>query len=320
MERGDIRINQNDLVKQFPDQFARERLFKQSNWIRREYLIDGEWTKGPPSKRPEDVSIVFPYGGLPFPSERLRMMSNAYSAWRSLMEISTDEPFGKDEILDRLEEPILLAYNRTMTLGVRDWDRIKTWTELFVPWGVRPSGSFGKPEETAFDRIQSVQDGLSQNGVSTKVLLMPADLYATEVNRQVNKVQATEYFEQVASAGRGRGFNVVPWSTIREEYLDDYQRLAAEFTIDVINELIPKPVIESAKKAAGRRSGFTTDAEIEAAAYRYLRERLCEAVIIEERYRPIKVSAVAKYKDNFVDRELPRVYVMPSELQFPWLK
>lgn len=316
----DIRITQTDLVQQFPDQFAREAIFKQSGWIRREYLVNGEWTQGPPSQRPEAVSIVLSNDGLPFADEKLRMKTQLYDAWRSLIEISTDEPANKTEILRRLEDPISLAFNKAMTLGIRDWDRIKTWTELFIPWGVRPEGGFGQPEEVVFDRIQSVQEGLSKNGVSTKVLLMPADLYATEVNRQVNKEQANEYFEQVAGAGRDRGFNVVPWSAIREEYLDDYQRLAADLTIGAIRELIPGQVIESAKKSAGRRSGFSAEAEIEAAAYRYLRERLCEAVIIEERYRPIKLSAVAKYKDNFVDRNLPRVYVTPSELQFPWLK
>lgn len=320
MER-DIRINQTDLVQQFPDQFAREKLFNKSKGAWREYLINNEWTQGPEGK-PEATRVVFPDTVLMPGKDRLDLSSNVYQAWRSLMELSVDEPVKGDVTIDRLLRTLEGPYELLLMVGGPStaWTRKYYSTQLFVPWGVRPEGNFGKPEEDALNRIQEVRNSLRKNDIGSKVLLMPADLYATEVNKQVNKEQARKYFEQVAGAGRDRGFNVVPWSAIREEYMDDYQRLAAELTIDAVKELVPKYVIESAKKAAGRRSGFTTEAEIDAAAFRYLRERLCEAVIIEEKYKPIKVSAVAKYKDNFVDRELPRVYVMPSELQFPWLK
>ena len=51
----------------------------------------------------------------------------------------------------------------------------------------------------------------------------------------------------------------------------------------------------------------------------YLIERVVEAIIIEEKYRPIKISCVARYKDDKVDLELPRLYLLPENLLAPWM-
>lgn len=317
---NEIRIAQADFEKKFPDQFARDNIFTRSNGINREYLIDGQWTQENPSQKPDAVNIVFTKKGVLSPQEKLEESTSIYGAWRALMEMSVEEPTQKEAIMDRLSEPIAYAFVNPYLGGKLYLSGMRYWTELFVPWGVRPNGNFGQSEVAALDRIQKVQDELWKNNIASKVLLMPADLYATEVNKQVNPDQVREYFEQVTTEGNNRYFSVVPWSSIREKFMEDYQRLSAELTTRAIQELIPWQVIQSAIKSAGRRSGFTTRAEVQASAFNYLRERLCEAVIIEENYKPIKVSVGAKYKDNFVDRDLPRVYVMPSELQFPWLK
>ena len=54
-------------------------------------------------------------------------------------------------------------------------------------------------------------------------------------------------------------------------------------------------------------------------AREYLIERIAEGMFIEERFSPIKVSCVARHKDDKVDRELPRLYLVPEQLHAPWL-
>jgi hypothetical protein len=51
----------------------------------------------------------------------------------------------------------------------------------------------------------------------------------------------------------------------------------------------------------------------------YLVERLAEAMFVEEILHPIKISCVARRKDDKVDWDLPRLYFLPEPLQAPWL-
>jgi len=51
----------------------------------------------------------------------------------------------------------------------------------------------------------------------------------------------------------------------------------------------------------------------------YLVERLAEAMFIETTLHPIKISCVARHKDDKVDWELPRLYFLPERLHAPWL-
>lgn len=110
------------------------------------------------------------------------------------------------------------------------------------------------------------------------------------------------------------------WSEIKKENKDLYDKRAQELTISEIEKILSPTKILEAKKAAERRSGYTDPSRIEEAAYAYLRERIIEAEIIEQKYKPIKVSAVPKNKDNEVDRDLPRIYILPDWWEFPWLK
>jgi cytochrome c-type biogenesis protein CcmH/NrfG len=149
---------------------------------------------------------------------------------------------------------------------------------------------------------------------------MPADLYATEVNRQVSAQEADKYFAQVRKGAEAEGFLVRPWSQIRKENEKAYRERSSELTEDAIVSLLTPQKLTEAERAARKRSGYIDRNSIHLAALAYLRERICEAEIIEKTYQPIKVSAVAKNKDNGVDRALPRVYILPDEYQFPWIK
>lgn len=294
-----IRINQKVFNKYQVNRFALQEVL-QGPVVGREYKISGQWTSRKPDQRPEGTRVVFDSINL------FRSRKDAYFAWQAIagMQNPTQTPELPDEGLTRIinaretEEPLV----------------------LFVPWGVRVKGSFGESEAYALNRIKDLATRLRSLKMIPQVLIMPADLYATEVNRQVSVEEASRYFTDVAEQAKTRGFLVKPWSEIREANKETYQERSSELTEETIVALLTPQKLTEAEKAAKKRSGYTEKESVRLAALAYLRERICEAEIIERVYRPIKVSAVAKNKDNGVDRALPRIYILPDEYQFPWLK
>lgn len=294
----EIYVNQEILTCKATDRFAAQHAVN-AVISRREYLINGQWTTNTPSARPEGSRIVFDS------VSSLRQAKDMYGAWRDISAMKAFTPEFPNVIMQRLanarkaQEPVT----------------------CFVPWGVRPERSFGEPEMIVLRQMQTLQETLENRKIPTQIMIMPADLYATEVNNQVGNEQAAAYFDKVTQTARDAfGFSVAPWSQIREENWNAYQTRAAELTINELHTILTAHKIREAKQAAERRSGHNTREAIEKAAYAYLRERICEAEIVEAIYAPVKVSAVPKNKDNEVDRDLPRLYIVPAEQQFPWLK
>lgn len=295
-----IRIDQQLLDKPGIDRFALQTTLT-GVMSGREYLMGGQWSIEKPSSRPDGERIVFDS------IDQFRAARDTYFAWLDINLLRQDafRPVYPDAIMQRLLEARINA------------DPVL----LFVPWGVRPGGSFGQSEISVLERIKKFQDGLTRRNIPSQVLIMPADLYATEVNNQVGDEQVVDYFGKVATAARESfRFAVKPWSTIRTENWQTYQARAQELTPSTIRALLTPYKIQEAIAAAKRRSGYEAAEDIRSAAFRYLRERVCEAEIVETKYKPIKVSAVPKNKDAEVDRDLPRLYIIPSNQQFPWLK
>lgn len=311
-----VRLDQQAALPAYSDVFAMQQLNRISELgIRNEYKVNGVWISGAPSKKPEETRLVI---------EQSRTAVNIYNAWQAISEAKVDKPVFPEAVFRRIAGPVVTEMVSFWFGGGPVW-WMKEWSynvslKLFVPWGVRPQGNFGAPERLVLKRIKDLEDKLRMNSVWTNVCIMPADLYATEVNRQVSPEKAVEYFARVTEAAEVRKFSVKPWSQIREENRDRYQKRSAELTEDTIREILPSSIIGEALGAARRRSGYYFESDIKAAAFRYLRERICEAEIVEDTMKPIKLSGVTKKKDNFVDRNLPRIYVIPPELQFPWLK
>lgn len=292
-----VRIDQQTINKYKPDGFALPQVLKRVG-VSREYKINGEWAVDKPNARPEATRIIFDS------REQFRIARDIYFAWKDLVTQKEDNPVKPEEIIERLLQ------SRKTGKPVM----------LFVPWGVRPQGRLGGSEIKALNQVQNMQQVLQRRNISAQVLIMPADLYATEVNRQVDIIQTTEYFEQVTSLSLLKGFLVKPWSEIRGKNIFTYRQRASELTPQGLESIFKPAKIEEAIAAAARRSGYQSKYEIQQAAFAYLRERVCEAEIIESIYKPIKLSAVSKNKDNNVDRDLPRLYILPNELLFPWLK
>lgn len=290
-----LKFNQTIIKRRATDDLALQTVLK-ATCVSREYLINGYWTSNAPNAKPDGTRIVFEN------TDSFKLARDTYVAWLDITRMKTGSPEQPREIIKRLflsrstDKPIV----------------------LFVPWGVRPNG-LPKPELLALSRIKFLQETLIKRHIATKVLLMPADIYATEIN-QLNEQQTKVYFDWVKQQAETRGFQVLSWSAIRSANRIQYDKLVKTFTKEKLQEIFSKGQLERIREAAERRSGYVNCEDIENAAYAYLRERVCEAEIIETVYRPIKVSMVAKEKDARVDRELPRIYIVPKEEQFPWLK
>src|SRR3990167_4024766 len=276
MERF-VRIDQRILDKQ-PDinPFALERVRVESGSFF-EYLLDGVWTPFNPGRKPEGKRTVFR------DSESFRVAKDIYFAWQYIESLKQSNPVFPEKIITRLmrsrvlQEPLV----------------------IFIPWGVRPEGE-PKFEDAVMDRIQNFANQLTFFGISSQTLIMPADLYATEVNN-IDQELTGNYFSKISDRAIQRGFKVKPWSKIKDANYGDYQKLSSTLTTGGIKKILPEEFIFKAIQTARKRSGYTEKEDIETAAYRYLRERICEAVIVEKQYEPIKFSLVSKNKDNYVD-------------------
>lgn len=294
MERP-VRINTIILDKYSPDRFALQQVFKKSGVIY-EYKQDENWSSEKPRQKPDGTRVVF--GDI----SDFRAAKDVYFVWQDIICQKAYDPALPEKIVSRL-----LEARKT------EEDLV-----LFVPWGVRPAGT-PRYEKTVMDKIANFQKGLKQRNINAAVLIMPADVYATEIN-SISPSLADPYFTFIANLALTMGFKVKPWSEIRQENQKYYDGRAKELDYKAIEKLVGYKKVLEAMETAKRRSGYSNPKEIERAGLNYLRERVCEAEIIESVYQPIKVSAVSKNKDSEVDRELPRIYIIPDEYQFPWLK
>lgn len=291
----EIRIDNQTINKGRPNRFALERVLIESS-VRNEYLIQGQWVTGKIQSKPEGKRIVFN------DISQFRAARDVYFSWIDINPLQAYTLVLPEEIMRRI-------YSARLS-GIP--------LPLFIPWGYRP---VGKPsiECSVLDRIQKYTEMFNKRRIPVTPLIMPADLYATEING-VDQSLVNDYFSFITREAEAKGFQVIPWSLIRSENNSQYQIMASNLTENVIRGLLENPVIDKALETATKRVSIKSEQAIRDSALAYLRERICEAEIIEEKFKPIKLSLVGKNKDNGVDRSLPRLYIIPEEQQFPWLK
>jgi hypothetical protein len=104
-----------------------------------------------------------------------------------------------------------------------------------------------------------------------------------------------------------------PWSDIRNEDQKLYQKARRVFSkkygnIQTGPGFLAKKQADAVRwlKAAGQE---VTEKLISQKANDYITERLCEALVIETVFRPIKLSVANRNTDTNLDWELPRLYV-----------
>lgn len=193
----------------------------------------------------------------------------------------------------------------------------QTEIRFFTPWGPRYSwrgrGTFvhlNDPEVALLQFLARLFQILKEHmpGKTFRWLFLAADLYGTRINHLPSDI-VRDYFESL----RGRLNEILPeaelvfWSEF-SELAEPYRQRAKA---DLCHQLSPA-VITAAENTA-RLMDCGGD------PHQYLVERLAEARLIEELWEPIKVSCVRRSKDDEVDADLPRLYLVPEKYHAPWL-
>ncbi len=188
---------------------------------------------------------------------------------------------------------------------------------LFSPWGPRYSwesrGAVIREDDKevkVLDFLASILGKLRQNMPKKNFswLFLGADLYGTKINNLPTEVVASyfgslrEWLTQILPE-----VEFVLWSSLndiaesyRQQVKDDFRKYVS-----------PNLLLAATKTAQGMRLGSDSK--------EYLVERIAEAMLIEEKLCPIKISCVGRHKDEHVDWELPRLYLLPENLWAPWM-
>ncbi|OGE88989.1 MAG: hypothetical protein A3J07_04800 [Candidatus Doudnabacteria bacterium RIFCSPLOWO2_02_FULL_49_13] len=188
---------------------------------------------------------------------------------------------------------------------------------LFTPWGprydyadrgtrIRP----GDKELTALAFLAHIWNrfGRCMPYKSWRWLFLGADIYGSRIN-SLPAPAVDEYFASFREHLAG----LIPQAEFR--LWSEFDPAASVLRADIaanFQQYFP-PWLEAKAATTARNMGLGADHRP------YLIERLTEATLIEQQFSPIKVSAVARHKDDHVDGELPRLYLVPPELQRPWM-
>lgn len=188
---------------------------------------------------------------------------------------------------------------------------------LFTPWGPRYSwesrGAIIKEDDKeveALNFLKALIDELRQN-MPDKIfrwVFLGADLYGTRINNlPVEAVKdyfcsLSEWLSQVLPTAE-----FWLWSQLGSNAEEYRQEIRTNFNNFISNDILLRA--NKTAQAMGRNSS----------AKEYLIERLTEAVFIEKTLKPIKISCVARNKDDVIDYQLPRLYFLPERLHAPWL-
>lgn len=188
---------------------------------------------------------------------------------------------------------------------------------LFTPWGPRYNWGHrgaeifpGDKEIKVIDFLTILLDDWQERMPDKKFrwIFLGADLYGTRING-LSEVLVCQYFANLAEGLKEMMPNVEfrLWSEFDQQAEVYRQKIKDDFSSFVSRDLLFRA--GQTAKAMGK-GGNPVD---------YLTERLAEAMLVEEEFRPIKISCVARHKDDVVDYNLPRLYLLPSDLHAPWL-
>ena len=224
--------------------------------------------------------------------------------WNYIKDVSIERPVKSDKILEKLA---CAAFNQTPV-------------RLFSPWGPRyknpsPRIQESDPEVNTLLEMKAVVDEFQSRGVKTNILIMPADVYGTEINGLPADF-VYSYFSYLEDMARGKLGNVdiKSWSSIRRENWEMYEKVTLNPDESLEREL--ERVFDKEFEKAGVVARRFNPSNAMTSAKRYIVERLAEAMIIDSVYSPVKLSLVRKEKDS-LDGPLPRVYLVKNRA--PWM-
>lgn len=188
---------------------------------------------------------------------------------------------------------------------------------LFTPWGPRYSwqvrGTVIRESDKEVETLEFLRKSLDEllrymPAKNFRWVFLGADLYGTRLNGLPGEAMSN-YFASLS----GWLATLLPevefrlWSEF-DEMAEPYRKqVRANFSQLVQAELLRRTT--QTAQAMGKGSDPND----------YLTERLAEALLIEGLLKPIKVSCVMRHKDDHVDADLPRLYIVPEDLTAPWM-
>ncbi len=143
-----------------------------------------------------------------------------------------------------------------------------------------------------------------------KWIFLGADSYGSNINNLPSDV-VRNYFLEMGNLVK----TIFPNPKVSFELWSSYEELAMPYKEKVqldIAKYVPSHIRSNAKSVAEKMGLGGNHSE-------YLVERVAEALLIDDLYHPIKISCVARYKDDYVDVNLPRLYLVPSSNHAPWM-
>lgn len=189
--------------------------------------------------------------------------------------------------------------------------------QLFTPWGPRydwaTRGTVIKPEHKEIELLQLFADLLAelQENMPWQTFdwtFLAADLYGTRINHLSPEV-VEEYFDSLQEVMA----DYLPTATLRRWSEFDQQAEPYRQAIrDNFDDEFRSALAHRARKTA-KAMGLGSNSDD------YLVERLAEARLIEDWLHPVKISPVARHKNQGVDGTLPVFYFVPPELHAPWM-
>jgi len=190
---------------------------------------------------------------------------------------------------------------------------------LFTPWGPRyhweERGVAIKEGDKEIATLRYLADIFSEinrraENRTFRWVFLAADLYGTGINKLPDKMVG-DYFASLSIWLKELipESELVYWSAWQGE-AEHYRRIV-ESLFSEFGEINPK-LLDRAQATASKM-------ESAGEALAYLKERAVEALLIEELLSPIKISCVERHKDDKVDLDLPRLYLLPPELTAPWM-
>ena len=284
----------------------------------KEYKINGSWEKKPAAGiRGTRLSMD---------STNLDRLLNTSKASQYLDQLEKKRSAKADKIIYKL-------------IDTGFTPKTLTW---FTPWGPRyknsnPIINSDDPEVQTLIEMRSIFEKLKSLGYSQKLVLMPADVYATEVN-SLDENFVSDYFASLNEKTTEILKDTIDvdfstWSVMREENSGLYQELKEKISGEFVenesyfwdqNSSNGKDAIEINRiykifrefKKAVEVAKFFNPQNAEGSAKKYCIERLVEGILVDQIYDPIKLSLVRKEKD-ILDGPLKRVYIVKS--MAPWL-
>lgn len=188
---------------------------------------------------------------------------------------------------------------------------------LFTPWGPRYSFAERGTEINSADKELEVLTFLSRIITCWKAampkkefswIFLGADLYGTRING-MDLESVSNYFDWLKLWLS----ELIPEATFK--LWSEFDIEAETYRQNVVNNFGQYANLDLLERAERTAKGMGRESD----AKEYLVEHFAEALLIEEKFAPIKISCVAKGKDAVVDLELPRLYFLPERLHAPWM-